>query len=235
MSVKVMSAVFDAGGLRPALKSVLLALADHASEDGNSVYPGVNRVVIKSGLSERAVRKALSELRDKNLLIVVKEATQHYPTEYAINLKVLHSLRHPDLREMHPSTISSHAPDAPLEDPDLHDVPARPAPDAPKPSINHQENTRIAKETLDYFFQKTQLDKFNDSQDLNVFLDLMEDYGNDRLRECIDWVSTKTNMTTRKALRSMQTALPNWGRPPRPPERISARKSLEEMGYVIRE
>ena len=142
MSIKVMSAVFDAGGLRPAQKSVLLALADHANEDGNSIYPSVSRVVIKTGLSERAVRKALSELRDQKVLVVIRESTQHFPTEYAINMKKLQSLKHPDLHQMHPDNNDSPAPDAPLDTPDLHDVPSRPAPDAPKSSVNPQELNR---------------------------------------------------------------------------------------------
>jgi hypothetical protein len=138
-----MAAVFKAGGLTPTHKLVLLALADHASEDGRNVYPGVNRLMLKTGLSERAIRKTLSDLRSKEcrLLIVVKKATQHYPTQYAIDLRKLDSMRNPDLHDV-PSEDIRPAPDAPLDTPGVHDVPLRGAPGAPKPLINHQSQNK---------------------------------------------------------------------------------------------
>jgi DnaD/phage-associated family protein len=133
MSVQVMSLVFEAGSLSPTQKSILLALADHANEDGRSIYPSVWRLTIKTGFGERAIRKGLAELREKKILIVVRPATQHFPTEYSININKLRELRNPELDKPR----NRPAPDAPLKDPDLHDIPSRPAPDAPKSSVNH--------------------------------------------------------------------------------------------------
>jgi DnaD/phage-associated family protein len=74
MSVKIMSQVFDCN--MPELKTdkgetvsdsagkfVLLALADHASEDGEGCYPGVRRICRKTNLSIGTVVKALNALR----------------------------------------------------------------------------------------------------------------------------------------------------------------------------
>lgn len=74
MSVKVMSSVFDCN--MPELKTdkgatvsdssckfVLLALADHASEDGEGCYPGVRKMCRKTNLSTQTVVNALNALR----------------------------------------------------------------------------------------------------------------------------------------------------------------------------
>lgn len=74
MSVKVMAAVFECN--MPELKTdkgatvsdssckfVLLALADHASEDGEGCYPGVRRICKKTNLSTQTVVNALNALR----------------------------------------------------------------------------------------------------------------------------------------------------------------------------
>jgi len=74
MSVKVMSTVFDCN--MPELKTdkgvivsdssckfVLLALADHASEDGEGCYPGVRKICRKTNLSTQTVVNALNALR----------------------------------------------------------------------------------------------------------------------------------------------------------------------------
>ena len=225
MSIKVMSAVFDAGGLRPAQKSVLLALADHANEDGNSIYPSVNRVVIKTGLSERAVRKALSELRNENLLIVVRESTQHFPTEYAINLRKLQSLKHPDLQEMHPKGSDRPAPDAPLDTPDLHQVPSRPAPDAPKSSVNPKDDAEKDKAInagkpaatpltagQKHFLEAFDAKRFSRTIQAKTILNLEQIYGTEKLNEYADWAAKK-GMRMGDAVSNAETTLPKWGKP----------------------
>jgi hypothetical protein len=74
MSVQVMTQVFNCN--MPELKTdkgatvsdssckfVLLALADHASEDGEGCYPGVKRICRKTNLSTQTVVNALNALR----------------------------------------------------------------------------------------------------------------------------------------------------------------------------
>jgi hypothetical protein len=136
MAIRIMAMVFKSGGLTPTQKLVLLALADHANEEGSSVFPSVQRLTIKTGLGERAVRKCLGDFRDSKLLLVVHKAGQHRPTEYAINVQKLTDLRHPDLHQM----PSRGAPDAGLDNPGVHVVPSRGARGAPESSYNHQVN-----------------------------------------------------------------------------------------------
>ena len=44
-------------------QSVMLALADHAHEDGTGIRPSINRIAWKTGYSERSVQNILSQLR----------------------------------------------------------------------------------------------------------------------------------------------------------------------------
>lgn len=49
-------------------KAVLIYLAQFAHEDGTCTWPSVLNIQVATELSERAVRKALRELRDKGLI-----------------------------------------------------------------------------------------------------------------------------------------------------------------------
>uniref|UniRef100_UPI003FEDA1FB helix-turn-helix domain-containing protein n=1 Tax=Bifidobacterium adolescentis TaxID=1680 RepID=UPI003FEDA1FB len=49
-------------------KAVLLYLAYRAREEDDCAWPSVNLIQVETELSERAVRKALRELRDKGLI-----------------------------------------------------------------------------------------------------------------------------------------------------------------------
>lgn len=83
MSVKVMGEVWDLD-LPATEKFVLLAMADHAHDDGTHVYPSVAKICRKTSMSERAVRGILKKLRERGLLIVQKKATRYTPTIYRI-------------------------------------------------------------------------------------------------------------------------------------------------------
>lgn len=132
MSVEVMSLAWYVGGLTPAQKAVLVALADHANEDGKHAYPSVARLVIKTSYAERTVRRALSDLRDMNLIVAVGDSTHHKPTEYFIDLSEMQA------RQDRPARDAPH--DLPENTEDLPESADRPARDAPKPSVNHPNN-----------------------------------------------------------------------------------------------
>ena len=68
MSVNLMSMVFKSD-LAPTPRLVLLALADHANDEGYSIWPSANSLAKKTGLSERATKRALSQLTQMGLLI----------------------------------------------------------------------------------------------------------------------------------------------------------------------
>lgn len=119
-----MSLAWYVEGLTPAQKAVLVALADHATDDGRHVYPGAKRIATKTSYTTRTVRRALADLREMGLIVVIEEASHHRPTEYEIDLTECQA------RQARPDTESGH---------DLTEDPERPDRGSPKPSVNHQE------------------------------------------------------------------------------------------------
>lgn len=83
MSVLLMAQVWQLDLGHPE-QSVLLALADHADDDGRDVYPSLAYVAWKTGYSERQVRRVVGALRDSGVLELVQEASQHRANEYRI-------------------------------------------------------------------------------------------------------------------------------------------------------
>ncbi len=71
MSVRMMSKVFGLD-VDPAEKLLLLALADHADDDGHNCWPSVPYLAWKTSLSDRHVRRMMKSLRDKGVLIPVE-------------------------------------------------------------------------------------------------------------------------------------------------------------------
>lgn len=126
-----MSLAWYVDGLTPAQKSVLVALADHANDEGMHVYPSVELLCTKTCYAERTVRRALSDLRDMSLIHVVKEANYHFPTEYRLDLPEMQAM------QFRPARDAGH--DLPENTEDLPENTERPARGSPKPSYNHQE------------------------------------------------------------------------------------------------
>lgn len=56
----------------PSSKLVLLALADHANDEGLGVWPGNERLAVKVGLSIRQVQRCLGHLESHGLIRRVK-------------------------------------------------------------------------------------------------------------------------------------------------------------------
>ena len=74
--------------LEPRQKLLLLAIADHANDDGFGAYPGQGRLAEKAGCSERHVRRLLTILENSDLLEVVQKGdgrghTTHYYLPWA--------------------------------------------------------------------------------------------------------------------------------------------------------
>lgn len=134
MSVRIMARVFDCHTLSTTQKFVLLALADHANDYGESIYPSVETLCGKTELSERAVRTALGDLRDMELLRIVRPATNKRPNEYAIDLQQLQARSDPEVQQVHPGGAAG----APQQ-------PARGAVGAPKSSEDLTINKPPAK------------------------------------------------------------------------------------------
>lgn len=92
MSVKQMSKVWEkeVSGTR---QNMLLALADHAHDDGSNIHPSVAHLAWKTGYSERQVRRILKELAADGTLIQTKKSTGHDPAIWQLNLDNLEDKR----------------------------------------------------------------------------------------------------------------------------------------------
>jgi DNA-binding transcriptional ArsR family regulator len=65
----------------PHCKFVLIAMADHADHDGGNIYPGIETIAQKTGLSERTVRRHVKALINDGYLLpdgVSKYRTRRY-------------------------------------------------------------------------------------------------------------------------------------------------------------
>lgn len=69
MSVRAMARVWGLDLDKPE-KFLLLAMADHADDDGGDIFPSVGRLAWKTGDSSRNVRRLLRRLEQRGVLIV---------------------------------------------------------------------------------------------------------------------------------------------------------------------
>jgi DNA-binding MarR family transcriptional regulator len=86
VSVKQMGMVWELD-LPPNHKIVLLAYADHADDDGGSVFPSLGRIAHKTGYSKDQVRRISRELADAGLMEKVQDATPRRGAEYELHLE----------------------------------------------------------------------------------------------------------------------------------------------------
>lgn len=133
MSIKIMSAVWELDGIDGTECLVLLALADHADDEGRC-YPSISRLAKRTKLSDRGVQKVLSRLIEKGFVRVVPCAGQSGANVYFVTAT--------------PEPCSPPEPRSPRTEfttPPNH-VRRTPEPRSPKPSlttIEPSENTRV--------------------------------------------------------------------------------------------
>lgn len=95
MSVKLMSAIFETefrdlqdekGDITKAstAKLVLLALADHANDEGESAYPSVERLARKTALSPQTIRNTFDALK-YNGVVFLNGISKYRTNNYTIN------------------------------------------------------------------------------------------------------------------------------------------------------
>lgn len=86
MSIRQMGLVWEHEFDR-AEQAVMLAIADHADHDGESIYPSMARVAWKTGYSKRHVIRIVGGLREKGVLVLVRDADpiNFRPSEYRID------------------------------------------------------------------------------------------------------------------------------------------------------
>ena len=95
MSIKLMSAIFetefpdylvcgDCKTKASTAKLVLLAIADHANDSGESAYPGLTRLEKKTGLSRQGIVDTLKVLKFNGLLLVDEEPSRLKTNNYTV-------------------------------------------------------------------------------------------------------------------------------------------------------
>lgn len=67
-------------------QTVLIALADHAEDDGTAVFPSIAYVAWKTGYSDRQITRLIGDLQRLGVLVLVKKAYRGRANEYRIDL-----------------------------------------------------------------------------------------------------------------------------------------------------
>ena len=85
MSVRLMGAIFDLE-IPSTEKLVLLAMADHARDDGTGCYPSIERLARKTSQSRRGVQGIMRRLENSGLIAPERISRGRRSTEYRITL-----------------------------------------------------------------------------------------------------------------------------------------------------
>ena len=94
MSVRIMSLVFENEQLNSTEKLIMLALADHANDEGRSVYPSQDLIARKTAFTRTTVNQHVQSLIDKGYLFDMgRRADRSNVLELAINVSKLRSGR----------------------------------------------------------------------------------------------------------------------------------------------
>jgi hypothetical protein len=87
MSVKISGLVWDRYEFGGNKRMVALAIADHAHDDGTHIFPGIERLAVKTMLSVRTIQRVLAEMQSDGWLIKVGQYNRGrgIATEFKIN------------------------------------------------------------------------------------------------------------------------------------------------------
>lgn len=78
--------------LPPHQKSVLLAMANYAREDGTGCRPALATLAAWTGRSEDRTKHVVRELRRAGFIVVTRRHAPHRPAEYRLVLSVIEAL-----------------------------------------------------------------------------------------------------------------------------------------------
>lgn len=85
MSAKLMASVYEYE-LSHGQQAILIAMADHADDDGSKCFPSLSRIAWKTGYDRRHVQRMTRELQKMGVLVEVARSNRRHPTEYQIEL-----------------------------------------------------------------------------------------------------------------------------------------------------
>ena len=130
MSIRIMSAIWDADELKDAELLAMLALADHANDDG-VCWPSIKRIARKIRRSERQTQRILNQLEQRGW--ITRESRPGKSRVYIVNVT-------PDIAMSPPANVT---PDTAMSPPPPTQL-CHPTPDtamSPEPSYNHQDES----------------------------------------------------------------------------------------------
>lgn len=87
MSLQLMVRVMQEIEVTRPQQGILLAMAEHANDDGTSCFPSIDRIAWKAGYKPRAVEAIIRQLKKDGILVKVAEPKAHRPAEYEIHLE----------------------------------------------------------------------------------------------------------------------------------------------------
>lgn len=85
MSIKVVVRIMEEMDLPRPWASVLIAMGDHADDDGKHCFPSVDKIAWKANYKWRQVVNIMRDMEKAGVITRVANATQRRPTEYQIN------------------------------------------------------------------------------------------------------------------------------------------------------
>lgn len=212
MSIKLMSAIFETEfrdlpytkdgeehkAKASTCKLLLLAIADHANDYGESAYPGYDRLEIKTALSRQGIADTLQALTQNGLLSISDKPSRLHTNNYTIVLSSLPTLKNVIIDE---SSHLTNASQATL----LERV---------KPlDLNHQ--LTINKPSKDFSLSTQDLQEVNKKVDYILSQTKDTWQGRELLRDNLlplaDWYNKATNQVmTKRVQKTWYKALQDW-------------------------
>jgi hypothetical protein len=207
------------------LKFVLLAMTDHASNEGDNMYPSLDTLSFKTNYERRTIARAIEALLQLKCKKLVGESDRR-TNNYSINQDVLNNFvdwkklkkADPNVQEGDSGSNEDDSGTA-IGDSGTRNCVPESHESSIKPSIKSKENIHkpiAAKAAPLTDGQKAFLDAFNKANcfktnaQREAILELEKQYGTAKLMEAIKWAA-EAGMDMGRAVRSLQTALPNWG------------------------
>jgi len=143
MSIRVMDRVWTHSQSKGIDRLVLLAIADHASDDGGDAWPSIPTLMTKTGLSERGVQSAVHRLVELGELVIeTAGGGRGHSNHYRVVLNPA-----PETPYEKPRSVNGVS-ETPNGKPRLgvpetpHETSINPAPRAPEPSTNQLQPSR---------------------------------------------------------------------------------------------
>lgn len=175
MSVKLMSAIFETEmrdldyekdgephkTKASTAKLVLLALADHANDYGESTYPGYDKLEIKTALSRQGLADTFQALQQNGIISVDVRGSRLGTNSYTINIK--------SFPPMYKEIESLAEVVKPLDSAKSSHLTQASQATRLKPSVKHTKQPSVKKEKPD--FQNIKPSQYKSIPELKTFMD----------------------------------------------------------------